>query len=74
MYNTDGTTYTLLSTLDSTGKWSAGDFVSTSDARLKADVRPLRTGYAALKTCAPSEYDKYTPDGEFMQREVGFIA
>lgn len=67
-FNTDGTTYTQLSSLDYNGKWQAADFSATSDERLKDNIRPLRRGVDELKRMLPREYIKGG------REEVGFIA
>lgn len=50
------------------GACEGPDFKSTSDERLKEDIKPLRRGLDALKRMLPREYVK---DG---RREIGFIA
>ena len=70
-YNTDGTTYTVLSNLTSGGVWTATDFQSTSDARLKTDVQPLTNATERLKLARPRTYRKEgRPEAGFIAQEV----
>ncbi|HWB38414.1 MAG TPA: tail fiber domain-containing protein [Rugosimonospora sp.] len=60
----------------SNGLVTGTDFQATSDARLKADVQPLRRGLDALKHMLPRQYVKYSDETHAGEGkvEVGFLA